>query len=99
MNLNINSAIGITTIYNYIGELIYKQETKEHTTQINLIEQPSGIYLVRVRNQNIKEQLTSLTTRGKIIYPFRQSFLIPDNSFAASFFSEGASSKISISPP
>ncbi len=45
-----NNALGLITLYNTLGELIYTQTTKENKTQIDISNQPNGMYLIRIGN-------------------------------------------------
>jgi hypothetical protein len=55
-NIFIQSSIelGLITIYNNIGQLVYQQSIKDKTTQVDLTQQSEGIYLIKVQNQYIK---------------------------------------------
>lgn len=48
------SPLETITIYNSVGQLIMQQNTKANNIQIDLSQQPIGIYFLKVQNQNIK---------------------------------------------
>ncbi len=51
--INIKNVVGTTIdIYNMLGEKIYQSELNANTTQINLGNQTSGIYLCRILKQD-----------------------------------------------
>lgn len=55
-NINIQSQneLGLITIYNNLGQLVYQQIIKNKATQVDLSQQAAGIYLVKCQNQSIK---------------------------------------------
>jgi hypothetical protein len=55
-NITLQSAneLGLITICNTLGELVYSQTTKENNTQIDLSNQAPGIYFVKIQDQFIK---------------------------------------------
>jgi hypothetical protein len=49
-----SNGLGAITIYNMLGEVVYSQTTKDNKTQIDVSQQASGVYLIKVQNQIIK---------------------------------------------
>ena len=54
ITLQSNSELGLITIYNDFGELIYQQTINENKTQVDLNQYAKGIYFVKNKNQFIK---------------------------------------------
>jgi hypothetical protein len=46
--------LGAVVIYNMLGEVVYSQTIKDSKTQIDVSQQASGVYLIKVQNQIIK---------------------------------------------
>lgn len=53
-NIQSQNELGTIKIYNELGAIIYEATKKENALQIDLSQQGSGIYFVRVQNQYIK---------------------------------------------
>jgi uncharacterized membrane protein len=54
LTIKSQNELGLISIYNTLGELVWQQTTKDNTTQIDISQQASSIYFVKIQNQYIK---------------------------------------------
>jgi hypothetical protein len=48
------NSLGTISVYNTLGQLITQQTTKDNNTEIDLSNQASGFYVIKIGNSNIK---------------------------------------------
>lgn len=54
VTLKVSGELGLVTIYNSLGEIVFQQKTKEHALQIDLSRHDAGIYIAQVHGEHIR---------------------------------------------